>query len=130
MKHILSFILFAGLLTVSAGAQTGKSPEPDSTRLKPLLRMPSPEFDRMRPYSDDSRVYRKVPRLRIPAPQDSARTRILAERRSPHDNMPIIRLYRPYPGDRMPVYRPDSTIDFKLKIKKLEKFNLPYPPRR
>ncbi len=129
MKRIIFLFTFIGLFLISAVAQKGKSSGTDTTSVnsmqkKPPIFMPSPESGfHFQP--GDSLRYKKIPRYRFPKSYpDSLQQQLLAEKRSPIDNMPIAGspgyYYPP-----MPIYKPDSTIDYKLKIKKIQRFSTP-----
>jgi hypothetical protein len=133
MKKFILFLAFAGLFLVSAVAQTGKPMRTDtisvnSRQKSSKIQMPSPELGfRFQP--KDSLSYEKLPRFRPPKQYpDSLQKQLLAEKRSPLDRMPVI--VSPEYYSRMPIYKPDTTIDFKLKIKKIEGGQFPYQPRR
>jgi|GEM_PF-5141632 len=124
MKRIILLFIFMVLFLIPAVAQKGKSSATDttsvnSTREKALILRTVPRSDfHFQP--GDSLRYKKIPRYRLPKQfPDSQRQQLWAEKRSPVDNMPIVVL--PKFDFRMPVYKPDSTIDFKLKIKKIER---------
>ncbi len=132
MKNILLLTLCLGLFLVPAVAQTNRAASPDTVpadagKLKPriFIHLPAPKEvqpqrpNEVRPQRPDPQVYMQVP--------DSVRQQLLARKKSPFDNMPILGSSEPY-RSRMPVYKPDTTrIDYKLKIKRLGK-NYPYHP--
>jgi hypothetical protein len=131
MKRIILPFLFIGLFLPSAVAQKGKPSRTDTTSVNAAQKdakvfIPSPELG-FRFYPNDSLRYKKIPRYRLPKMQpDSLQQQLLAERQSPIDNMPIAGSPGYY--TRMPIYKPDTTIDFKLKILKLNGRKVPYSP--
>jgi len=125
--------VLTGLFLLSAIAQKGKPLETDTTSVNAVQKdakvfLPSPEFGfHFQP--NDSLRYKKIPRYRFPKLHpDSSQQQLLAERQSPIDNMPVV--VSPEYYSRMPIYKPDTTIDFKLKIKKIERYCPPYQPKR
>lgn len=135
MKRILFLTVFSGLFFVSALAQLNGPSGSDTTSANslhrnPKLRLPSPETFRYRILPNDSINYRKLPNFRMPEWQRDSlrRQQFMARRRHPFDKMPIVGFQQPYTS-RMPVYKPDPAIDFKLKIKRIGKPEPFYIPR-
>ncbi len=130
MKRIIFLFAFIGLFLIPAVAQQDRSSGTDTASVnsmvqKPLIIKPAPESG-FHFHPGDSLRYRKIPRYRLPKqyPDSLLPQQFLAEKRSPVDNMPIAGspgYYYP----RMPIYKPDSTIDYKLKIKKIQRFTTP-----
>lgn len=120
MKIILP-VIFICLFAIAASAQEKQS---ENHGFKDLtLRMPSPKaFDLNNP--NDSLKYRKRPRFSLPERHPDP---LLAEKRKPEDNMPVI---RPPKGHfpSMPVYEPDTTVHYTLKIKKFQGGKRPVRP--
>lgn len=133
MRQIIVLTVFAAFCFVPAFGQKEKPAATDTTSVRseqkgPRFHMPSPEAYRFRIHPKDSLHYRKMPHIRFPGQYPDS---LLAEKRSPLDRMPVVRspgYYRDY--YRMPVYKPDTTIDFKLKIKKIERGIYPYRPAK
>lgn len=114
MKTILPVMFFC-LFTVYAIAQPdnqggNKSSSRKSGPQDLMLRIPSTEIP------GDSLKYRKQPHFRLPERRPG---QLLAEKEKPADNMPIVGSPKGH-FPQMPVYKPDTTVHYTLKIKKIQ----------